>query len=255
MKLKRQKSNKKLLHLYQQIFSFREPFQVIVDADIISTAVAQKLELWKALERTLQGQVKPMITQCAMQVLYVGKNKQQIELGKEFERRRCNHFEDPKSPFDCISEITKYRYNRNRYIVCTNNVSLRSELRNIPGVPLVYIKRGVMILEPASPATLNRRKELEEEKLGVDEEERRLYEGGEPESKISNKKKRAKGANPLSVRKKMRVDDRSTLRTEGMSVGDGNGHESKNRRRKKHSKLNGTENSNPHDYIEMGRTD
>ena len=39
-------------------------------------------------------------------------------------------------------------------------------MRQIPGVPLIYIKRAVMVMEPTSPATLDRRDALERNKLG-----------------------------------------------------------------------------------------
>jgi U3 small nucleolar RNA-associated protein 23 len=40
-------------------------------------------------------------------------------------------------------------------VVATQSHPLRVGLRAIPGVPIVHVNRSVMILEPASDATLN----------------------------------------------------------------------------------------------------
>ena len=44
--------------------------------------------------------------------------------------------------------------NKHRYVVATQSHPLRISLRAVPGVPIVHVKRAVMILEPASDATL-----------------------------------------------------------------------------------------------------
>ena len=48
--------------------------------------------------------------------------------------------------------------NKYRYVVATQNASLREELRLIPGVPIIYINSSsVLILELPSKATLDNR--------------------------------------------------------------------------------------------------
>ena len=44
--------------------------------------------------------------------------------------------------------------NKHRYVIATQSHPLRVSLRTIPGVPIVHINRSVMVLEPASEATL-----------------------------------------------------------------------------------------------------
>jgi len=51
--------------------------------------------------------------------------------------------------------------NKNRYVVATQDPKIRAYLRTIPGVPVIYIKRSVMIMEPMGGAT-ERVKEKEE---------------------------------------------------------------------------------------------
>jgi len=43
--------------------------------------------------------------------------------------------------------------NKNRYVVATQDPKIRAYLRTIPGVPAIYIKRSVMIMEPMGGAT------------------------------------------------------------------------------------------------------
>ena len=44
--------------------------------------------------------------------------------------------------------------NMHRYVIATQSHPLRVILRAIPGVPIVHVNRSVMVLEPASDATL-----------------------------------------------------------------------------------------------------
>jgi len=44
--------------------------------------------------------------------------------------------------------------NKHRYVIATQSHPLRVSLRAIPGVPIVHVNRSVMVLEPASDATL-----------------------------------------------------------------------------------------------------
>ncbi len=87
-------------------------------------------------------------------------------------------------------------------------------LRQIPGIPLIYMNKSVFLLEPPSPATLQRVQEMEIQKnqplnfevsIKNKSEKRKLTEDGEEvknDEEITKRKKRAKGPNPLSVKKK-----------------------------------------------------
>lgn len=121
--------------------------------------------------------------------------------------------------------------NRNRYVVATQDEALRRRLRGVVGVPLVYVRRSVMILEPMARATEEVREREAKEKVraglvgrrdvlaGVGEkrkregddiggeEEKRKREGGDigddGEVVVQRKKKQKgpKGPNPLSAKK------------------------------------------------------
>jgi U3 small nucleolar RNA-associated protein 23 len=50
--------------------------------------------------------------------------------------------------------------NKFNYCVASLDVALRQQLRNVPGVPLMYIRRSVLIMEPPSSVTLEHAKKV-----------------------------------------------------------------------------------------------
>ena len=118
-----------------------------------------------------------MITQCCIHELYIrGKSHQPtVDFAKSFERRKCNHKEAMPGNECIVSVVGRFllyspitcpligfyalcyipgETNKHRYVIATQSQPLRVSLRAIPGVPIVHINRSVMVLEPASDATL-----------------------------------------------------------------------------------------------------
>ncbi|KAK4047889.1 hypothetical protein OIO90_006050 [Microbotryomycetes sp. JL221] len=238
MRQKRVKSYRKVMQLYCTAFKFREPYQLLADAAFIEACVQQKLDIDARLRDVLQGSVKPMITQCSMQALYdKGQQAQQVtNAAKLFERRKCNHLKS-RPEHECLTAMAG-KDNSNRYIIATQSLDLRKQLRAVAGLPLVYISRSVMLLETPSDQTLAKKLRMEREKLHVPAAEMAVLKGvstdalltqgsivgdtghhatlvqddttqgditmEEQETEPPKKKKRKgpKGPNPLSVKKK-----------------------------------------------------
>lgn len=59
-----------------------------------------------------------------------------------------------------ISTLSSGDKNKHRYVIATQSQPLRNHLRAIPAVPIVHIKKSVMILEPPSKTTLNVKAEV-----------------------------------------------------------------------------------------------
>lgn len=173
-----------------------------------------------------------MITQCEIRKLYAQKsepgNYEAIELAKSYERRRCGHhpeeYPEPLSTLECMRSVVdpkETNQNKHRYVVASQAVDVRRMLRGVRGVPLIYIKRSVMILEPmADESALVRSREEKskfraeikgaigkrkrEEKDGDDDTTMATGAGSGDEEEKTKKKKRTigpKGPNPLSVKK------------------------------------------------------
>jgi U3 small nucleolar RNA-associated protein 23 len=169
-----------------------------------------------------------MITTCDMRHLYLAKPKNEtlILQAKEYERRRCNHqdLDEPLSTLECLGEVVDPKNsgtNKNRYIVASNDKRVRAHMRSIAGVPLIYISKSVVLMEPMANATeeLREREEKSKFKQGLkgqrkpdqapkrkreDEEEGQSIADGATGEERTNKKKKAKGPkqpNPLSMKK------------------------------------------------------
>lgn len=54
----------------------------------------------------------------------------------------------------CRLDASAGESNKHRYAIATQSQALRVKLRLIPAVPIVHVKRAVMILEPPSDVTL-----------------------------------------------------------------------------------------------------
>lgn len=369
MRQKRAKTYRKHLTYLHLNFHFRTPYQILVDDEIVLEAVRCKLDLGKALVRTVQqqggaperggerergagresysgreqqyqqrggrggdrgaekggdkGGVKMMITQCCMEALYNSGNEEAIAIAKGMERRRCGHRPLPKGkaaeaaaaakaeaeaaeaakaeaeadenedadsekpkkkskkkkepelgtlkPHDCLySVIVHNNQNKHRYLVATQKTKLRARLRKIPAVPLIYLSRSVMVMEPMSPATVKERERIEAAKLvgGLNtvsgKRKRGAEEGGEDGSdsegdgegkeggQQEKKKVKVKGPkqpNPLSIKKK-KTTSATTPKPKvsggegGENNEDGGEGEKKKRRRRTHhggAKADGTD--------------
>ena len=243
MRTKRAKQYKKLLIKYSQTFGFREPYQILVDASIIRSAASFKMRLGSMLSNTLSGEIKPMITQCCIRHLYDlptttdaerREKDEWIEVAKQAERRRCGHHELPEalSALECILSVVDPKgsgSNKNRYVVASQEVEIRTRMRAIAGVPLIYINRSVMILEPmaakseqlraseekakvraglkgsrpAANGDLKRKRDDEEADVEMPDRARMIAaaEGGGLPAQKKQKAKGSKGPNPLSVKK------------------------------------------------------
>jgi U3 small nucleolar RNA-associated protein 23 len=168
-----------------------------------------------------------MITQCCMRQLYTTNDQSVIESAKRFERKRCGHhdLEQPLSALECLESCVDPKgagVNSHRYIVAAQEPEIRGKMRSIPGVPLIYITRSVVLLEPMSGLSTDTRGRAEKEKFreGIrgtrkrkrDTEDDTLVSEEVPSQarqdqegpRVQKKRKWAKGPkgpNPLSVKK------------------------------------------------------
>ena len=189
--------------------------------------------------------------------------------------RHCKHNPDeaPLSQAECLLDLVagqprgnEQPKNKQHFVLATADpsdkerkgkgyVDLREQVRQVPGVPIVYVKRSVMVLEELSSAServkrgvererlreglvlgTRKRKSMENEEEDEDGDADQENGGGvEAVKNLKVGKKREKGPNPLSVRKKkVRV----------VSEGDGRAGDDKadeaapkaTRRRKHHSR-------------------
>ncbi|RWA14563.1 hypothetical protein EKO27_g512 [Xylaria grammica] len=233
---KRSKQYKRLMNQYEMNFGFREPYQVLCDSQFLEAAIRSKMDIDHILKATLHGSTKLLITQCSMRWLYARTNEPGIgaviDFAKErLERRRCGHhpsdYPKPLEEVECLHSVvdpSRNGTNKHRYVCAINDDEIRSTLRNgIQVVPLLYIRRSVLIMEPASSTTVKARSRDEKAKFtaelkssgGKGKRKRQQEdadddgndgrkEGAEP-TNLEKKTKKTYGRkepNPLSIKKK-----------------------------------------------------
>lgn len=173
-----------------------------------------------------------------------------ILTARSMERRRCNHhvLNEPLSTLECFNsviDLKKSLINKNRYVVASQDEDVRGYCRGIKGVPLVFVKRSVMVMEPMAANSVNAREGMEREKFrsglrtrgtgligkrkrdendgdAVAEEGQEAKSITESDERAGKKKKRKgpKGPNPLSVKKPKKAtvgDQEEETRREGRS--------------------------------------
>ncbi|KAJ1642801.1 hypothetical protein J3B02_001779 [Coemansia erecta] len=219
MRSKRAKAYRKAMHFYQQTFGFHEPYQVLISPDLVLAAVEKKVDIKQTVQDTLQGQVKFYITYCG--ICDVRKESefkaQAISVSKTFEKRHCMH-KEPVPGTQCIEELIGDS-NKNNYCVAAQSNELRAKLRGIAGVPVLHMQRDIVILERMAQAAKETSEKQLKRKLSVSEAEKKLLRVMKKKSieeKLALKKnkprklKKAKGPNPLSIKKQTKKQQSKT---------------------------------------------
>ncbi|CAD7929580.1 unnamed protein product [Amoebophrya sp. A25] len=126
-------------------FSFNEnlvpPYRVLVDTNFVNSALQNKVDIFKGMMDLLLAKCIPCVTDCVLAELEKmgSKYRMALQLARDprMERLTCTHrgtYAD-----DCLCERV---HNHKCYIVATNDADLKKRIRKIPGVPIMYCKRG-----------------------------------------------------------------------------------------------------------------
>ncbi|PMD15747.1 rRNA-processing protein FCF1 [Hyaloscypha hepaticicola] len=122
------------------------PYNVLIDTNFLSHCVQRKLPLLETLMDTLYAKCIPIITSCVMAELEKLGPKYRIALriarDERWERLKCDH----KGTYadDCIVDrVMKSKI----YLVGTNDRDLKRRVRKVPGVPIISVARGKMVVE------------------------------------------------------------------------------------------------------------
>ena len=207
MRVTRHKALKRALRFYKAAFDYVDPYHVIMDPSFLEFSIISKLNLKSDLSVLLSGRVTPMVTSCVMSHLRRnGRTKTDaLLLGKSCYRLKCNHDEsNPLSPDDCIiSQLGKD--NPRHFMVATQIDTLKASARLIPAIPILSIHGKLLMLE--SPSIESREaaqhREAKQKLPKLSETLENVDESSDDQSpgcskQGGRKKKRKRGANPLS---------------------------------------------------------
>ncbi|KAI9294159.1 hypothetical protein K502DRAFT_305356 [Neoconidiobolus thromboides FSU 785] len=241
MKLKRLKNNQKVAKTYQTFFNFREPYQILVEGELLQHTLKLRLNLKEVLCKVLDGPVKLMISPCTIQELrdkgdeYLGA----VVAAKRFTRRNCMH-KKAISSIECITSILG-DCNQHRLFLASHDKILNKKILTIPAVPHVYFVNETLLISPLSLATQKKVLEIQNQKYLPSEKEIQILDKlkGEQEEEekpiVINKKKKAKGPNPLSIKRRKLEDNNKQTQSKGK---DKDKDENKNNNIKKEDDLN-----------------
>ncbi|KAK7138576.1 hypothetical protein R3I93_015879 [Phoxinus phoxinus] len=214
MKIKRQKHAKKTISFYKYNFSFREPFQIIIDGTFCHAALKNKIQIKEQLPKYLMGEVQLCTTNCALKELEtLPKELYGAKLIlQRFQIRRCKHTKDPVPASECLLSMLG-ETNPHHYFIATQDQELTKALKKIPGVPLLYIILNTMVLDKPSERTLKHVEAVQLGEVVVNPTQQKSIQslkekeglGKDGEDKRGRKRKRkSSNPNPLSCLKKKR---------------------------------------------------
>ncbi|XP_063903258.1 rRNA-processing protein UTP23 homolog [Zophobas morio] len=206
MKIKRYKKVNKHLNFYVNNFGFRHPYQVLVDGTFCFAALNNKVNISDNIPRYLQGELKLLTTQCAViEMENLGsKLSGALIVLKQYPVHKCGHEGKPIVASKCLLSMLG-NCNPNHYIVASQDRDLQNNVRNLVGVPLLYLHGKTPVLEQPSNVSV----EAAKDNLGgISMSERQMIEklklenGMVSDNRDKLKKKKKKGPNPLSCKKK-----------------------------------------------------
>ena len=217
------------------------------------------MPLQKSLENTLHDPCRLFITKCTLAKIIADEKARRKSIGEnehhhggrpewlppptELPLRYCKHNDEESAveEWQCLVDLVagqpkgnEHAKNKNHYVLATAEaeeqesrrrgfVEVRERARMVPGVPIVYVKRSVMVLEELSKASEGVRRGLEKGKFaeGIlgglggrkrkrgDAEEELETDGNVDDGRAAmmkkSKPKGPKQPNPLSVPKKKKV--------------------------------------------------
>uniref|UniRef100_UPI00398E5A7A rRNA-processing protein UTP23 homolog n=1 Tax=Pristiophorus japonicus TaxID=55135 RepID=UPI00398E5A7A len=209
MKIKRQKTAKKLIAFYKHNYGFREPFQILLDGTFCQAALKNKIQIKEQMPKYLMGEVQLCTTSCVLKELEsLGKELYGAKLiAQRFQVRNCPHFKNPVSASACLLSMVENN-NLHHYFVATQDQELTVKIKKLSGVPLMYIIQNTMVLEKPSPKSIAQLQFLhgnqfvpvhQQQTIQHLKEKQGLVKESEPRHK---KRKRKGGPNPLSCLKK-----------------------------------------------------
>ncbi|VDO65196.1 unnamed protein product [Heligmosomoides polygyrus] len=206
MKVKRIKRANRILTFFKYNYKIVPPFRVLVDGTFCNAALANKINLREQLPKYLGGVVEIATTKCVLAELEsLGSPVYgALLIAKQFTVDVCPH--TPHRPAaECLAHLARRAAKgKTKYVVATNDDSLSEKLRNIAGTPILYIKYNAILLDRVSEATAETPKDEIEKIKAI-----KAAVLGEPE--VKKKKRKIKGANPLSCKRRKKAAEVSAV--------------------------------------------
>ncbi|ERN19922.1 rRNA-processing protein UTP23 homolog [Amborella trichopoda] len=247
MRVKRQKKSRKSLSFFKACFGFREPFKILCDGTFLHLLHAHGLgDPSVALSNLLGTRTIPSVTRCILgELKRLGNDySDSLQSARNLPVTRCNH-ELMQSARNCIEAIIGSN-NLDHFFVATQDPYIRKKFQQIPGAPVIFGLRNTLFLDPPSAYQRQFVKSSEDERSHMNEWEQKIVGNSKKQDvekgvavsndagkevlvatksknnrkgmldvkdKVRFKRKKAKGPNPLSCKKKKNPEGPSVSQT------------------------------------------
>ena len=163
------------------------------------------MQIKEQLGKYLQGETKILTTPCnVIELESLGpKFYGPCLIMKQFPVHQCGHSKKRLGGSSCVLSMVKDKEQEKRYIVATQDRELTNSLREIGGIPVLYLHESVPVLEGPSKESLAiaEKGDVKDAKLSS-QEKKVLKEAkkdfGIEDSIVTKKRRKRKGPNPLS---------------------------------------------------------
>ncbi|THU61535.1 hypothetical protein C4D60_Mb07t24320 [Musa balbisiana] len=251
MRVKKQKRHRKVVRFYSACFGFREPYKVLCDGTFIHHLLHHRLTpADDVISHLLGARALLFTTRCIIgELRSLGESHSEaLEAAQQLFTARCDH-EKRVGATACVESVIG-EANSEHFFVATQDADMRKKFREVPGVPVIYGLRNSLFIEQPSAQQRQYAKSTEEKRLHMGESEylklyksdlkgvttndstNRVTEGTQLTRNISTtkrmlgvaekskfKRKRAKGPNPLSCKKKKKDDASAPQNQDGVDSG------------------------------------
>ena len=243
MRVNRAKAVRKALQFFQIVFGLdKAVYHVILDGNFIYAGIKYKVDMLDRLRTLLQGaEVKIYVLQSVLEELKQAGAKTKAAL--EYAKSCCDVIDD--SAFgggevnDRVLSMMSQQHEewktapgkrRRKYLVATQDKGLRGALARIPGIPLIYLNKVILVLEPPSSASREFNLKTEADKVA-------LRPGSAEAALMDNLKKRKGGLGVSSIIDGSAAAPVDNGNSDDGGGGGGDGGVAKPAERKKHKAL------------------
>jgi len=249
MKTRRLKKATRVLSFFRFNYGYDPPYSILLDGTFCQAALQNKINLREQMPKYLGDQSEMFVTSCVLNELeQLGKAVYgALFICRQFRVAKCPH-KPLRIASECIAHLARRSQSkdkdRKRYLIGTQDDQLLNKLRTFSGIPLISIRGKTLFLERPSTESKagieNKNETIELERA----KEMKASVFGEPEP--VRKRKKLKGPNPLSCKKKKKKNATNAKPCGG--IPGAFGRQAKNDAHN-HNRIDDAEKDNRHNHI------
>jgi len=213
MRRNRHKHVRKALRFYKINHGFKVPFKVLVDGNFVNALLELKRgEVQDLVPQFLGEKCRVFTTRCCVNELKKLGLTDAARATRHLAIHHCGHDDGPSPSSECLLQQVSDGDNANHFFVATQDRALQRNVSNVPGGAVLFATvNGIQMEMPSEKQKQQMMKSVEARQVQMGEMERRMMDSGSAGSAGSGghggggglfRRKRAKGPNPLSIRKK-----------------------------------------------------